>query len=502
MRHYSYDMDQEEAYDAGDNGVMVESDGCMWVRDDFPLYGPAANELSMSDREFIDYFVPIRGIVTDGLTYYVYCRSIASWSQMESDSASSELLTVGNINAPVNSEKALSKIYPLLKRIAFPLSRLARSVCVGTWRLRFRVEYDQEGPTVHYAPHEEVIENPRGPEYSRMYMFVKSPITISYPYASPLRVPVRCDDPIINAILKPLRDDQKLDFLYRMYRVITDPTVDPSVIVFYGPTGHEGKTTLAKNLTRLLGGAVMWSTNDLVGSKSVWPSEDVVMTLCEKRILICDECEIENGFSYQHIKRWTSDAPVSFKTRTGFLSQTLIVVSNKIPFYEKAAVNNSIGRRLVIYDMRKDLGSSTPVDRSDITNSVVFRFMSLCLACGNAFSSSPTSPAIAMYTMFRKSINTITAGIGYDVTSTRDESVTATSMIAVRCRVKHEVLCNAMKAISSDMVMTPTRGIPYIKHIRPSDVIRLTAKGRDVVMATKGKATYDLDKLKEVVRLL
>ncbi|RYP50714.1 hypothetical protein DL768_003858 [Monosporascus sp. mg162] len=306
----------------GDADLAQEDDGCVWIPDDFPLYGPASNGLSGADREIIDYFVPIRDIVTKALTYYVYCRRVASWSQMESDSAPSELLAVGNINAPVNSERALPKIYPLLKRIAYPIAKLDKSVCVGTWRLT--------------------------PRHTRMYTFVTSPTTMPYPFASPVKVPVSADDRVINSILKPLRGDQKLDFPYRMYRELVDLGVDPSVIVFYGPSGHEGKTTLAKNLTMLLVGAVTWPSDDLVGHKSKWPSADLVTKLCEKRVLTCDECEIEDGFSYQHVRRWT----------------------------RKAAGSNSIGRRLVIYDMRKDLGLEKPVDRSEITNSVILKFLS------------------------------------------------------------------------------------------------------------------------------
>ncbi|RYP11921.1 hypothetical protein DL767_011213 [Monosporascus sp. MG133] len=388
---------------------------------------------------------------------------------MEPDSAPSELLAVGNINAPVNSERALSKIYPLLKRIAYPIAKLDRSVCVCTWRFTFSVEYGKKGPTVYYSQHKEVTQNSNRLQHMRMYTLVTSPITMPYLFASPVKVPVSADDRVANNILKPLRNDQKLDFTYRMYRELVDPGVDLSVIVFYGPSGREGKTTLAKNLTMLLAGAVMWSSDGLVGHKSKWPSADLVVKMCEKRVLVCDKCEIEDEFSYQHVKRWTSNGPVSSGGRTGFLSQTSIAVSNKIPFYEEAAVSNSIGRRLVIYDMRKDLGSEKPLERSEIANSVMLKFLSLCLACGNVYRSTPTSPAIAMYTMFRKSINGITAGIGYDVTSNREQSTVATAMIAVRCRVKLTILCNVMKAISSEMIMTPTHGMPVHQALEAAD---------------------------------
>lgn len=40
------------------------------------------------------------------------------------------------------------------------------------------------------------------------------------------------------------------------------------MILFYGPNEHEGKTMLAKNVTKLLLGAVMWSSEDLAGHKA------------------------------------------------------------------------------------------------------------------------------------------------------------------------------------------------------------------------------------------
>lgn len=146
-----------------------------------------------------------------------------------------------------------------------------------------------------------------------------------------------------------------------MHRVTTDPCEDPSIIVSYGLDGHEGKTTLANCLTLWLAGAVMWSSEDLIGYKSKWPKVDDVMRVCEKRILIYHEYKIKDVFSNQHIKRWTSNAPLSSSGTTGLLSQALIVIPNKIPSHKRAAVNNSIVGRFVIYDKRKKLGKEKPL---------------------------------------------------------------------------------------------------------------------------------------------
>lgn len=70
---------------------------------------------------------------------------------------------------------------------------------------------------------------------------------------------------------------------------------------------------------RLLPGVITWMSDSLIGSNSKWLKEDVVMELCEKRILMCDEVEISDGSSYNNIKRWTPNSPVSSGTSTSLL---------------------------------------------------------------------------------------------------------------------------------------------------------------------------------------
>lgn len=480
---------------------VIVSGNCMWLRDDFPLWGPAANELGPEEKALLEWMVPRRGIVSDGITFYIYCRNIAAWAQLESLSASSELLSVTGINAPVNYDTALARIYPILRRVAYPIRPVRRSVCIGTWRLTYVVRYGTEAAVVRFAEHQPVVENVRGPEYKRTYMFVTSPITMPHPYACPIEVTASFKDPIMNAILLPLRDDQKLDFMWRIGRAIVDPRVDPCVIVLYGPEGHEGKTTLAKNISRMLAETVAWMSEDLIGSTSKWPDSDTVMRLCEKRILICDECDIGDGFNYNNIKRWTSNAPISIKGRTGFLCQTIIAISNKIPFYEKSAINNSIGRRVVIYHMKKKLGNREPLPESAFNNNTLFTFMSLCLTILDAYPRPPVSLPIALYTLFRKNVNRITAGLVYDVGSSSDECIVATSVMALRCGVPIDRLCGAVQALSPELVTTPTDGPMYMNSFRPLKR-KLTEHGNELVINDRGRTVYDIEKLIEVVKLV
>jgi hypothetical protein len=91
--------------------------------------------------------------------------------------------------------------------------------------------------------------------------------------------------------------------------------------------------------------------------------------------------------------------------RTSYLSQTAFIISNNIPFYEKAA----------------------------IISTVILKFVSLCLAVTNAYEEAPTSLAITLYSIFYKSINKITARLVYDVAASSEECVPTISAIALRC---------------------------------------------------------------------
>lgn len=292
---------------------MMQNDGVIWFMDDFPLWGSLAMEMGDEAKRTIEQLIEKRYVVTDGITYYIYCESVASWMQLYSEIASRKLMRITGINAPVNYAGPLKEIYAMAKRIAAPIGHLNSSICLGTYRLVFLTVWTGDGSlVVHYRPHQRVIENGgRDPMYDRIYCFVRSPVVLPRPSTCPYMVSLDFDDPIINKILLPLRDDQKLDFGYRIGKAMMDPTKDPSVIVLYGRVGHEGKTVLATNISRLIPDAVEWVWADLFGKESKWPDADVVMELCQKRILICDECRIEDGFSYNNIKRWTSESPIS-----------------------------------------------------------------------------------------------------------------------------------------------------------------------------------------------
>lgn len=285
---------------------------------------------------------------------------------MQSPAAAHETIDVTGINAPVNYAAALKRYYPLLARLAYPVGKVDQSVCIGTCRLTFKIDYMDEGPVVYYRPHKTIIENRRGDEHRRIYMFVTPPIIMLFPYPCPMKTVVDLESEVINSILLPLGDDQKIDFMWRIGNALTDLIKNPCVIVLYGPTGKEGKTVLSMNISRILGTGVEWTVTDLIGKASKWPESDTVIELAQKRIIMCDECAIDEDMNYNNIKRWTSNAPVQCKGISSYLPQTIIGITNKIGFCSKGAINNSIGRTLVMYKMDKKLGKMKPFEENKI----------------------------------------------------------------------------------------------------------------------------------------
>lgn len=60
---------------------------------------------------------------------------------------------------------------------------------------------------------------------------------------------------------------------------------------------------------------------------------------------------------------------------SAYLSQTIIGISNKIGFCKTAAINNSIGRRVVVYRMTKKLGKLKPFQSGSHNTDVRLQYM-------------------------------------------------------------------------------------------------------------------------------
>ncbi|KAF3401102.1 Bifunctional solanapyrone synthase [Talaromyces pinophilus] len=165
-------------------------------------------------------------------------------------------------------------------------------------------------------------------------------------------------------------------------------------------------------------------------------------------------------------------------------------------FYEKGSISRSIGRRLVIYDLRKYLGNEKGLPDSVITNKVRIMFTSMCLAASQAYDEPPTHIATTLYTFFRKNINKITAGLSYDPACTELETIKSTSVMAITCWVSTDQLCSAFSSMSPRLVD------PLCDSLRWTFASPLGCNiNRGVLIDLSSLKTVDYDAANEVVSI-
>ncbi|KAG6050979.1 hypothetical protein E4U17_006318 [Claviceps sp. LM77 group G4] len=462
--------------------------------------------MSYMERNLITQIDKRALICLDGNTYFIYCTSGASWFHLYSRTGSNELLKYTGINDPVNYIGPLDWAYGICKRMARRprVGEIEPSVCFGVTRMSYKVVYKPSKCIVYYKVHRPVIqdEDPNRSSKSQS-TFVVSPIVMPWTAFRPVEVTVDFSDELLNRILAPLRDDQKHDFLWRVGRALVDSSENSNkcgtVMVMYGRYGGEGKSVLLKMLSALIPDASVWCGTDLFGKSSKWPPSSELITLfAQKRFLICDDCEIRDGFSYSNIKRWTSGTPVTLEDgSTCHLSQSAFVSTNNIPLNDKDGINSSIGRRLVIYHMDKNMSDYEPPDVSEIDNVVILRFISMAVSVYTAdMEVPPTSLPIALYSFFRRNINKITAGLIHDPSSDESQCLAATSIMAMRCGVEMKTLAFAFKAMSPRLVRTTDAGNGYIVSLRPMKM-EYTKHGLEVVanMEEKQRMVPNLNEL-------
>jgi hypothetical protein len=67
--------------DEGDISMPVRRDpsGNEYILDDFPCSGPAFVDRLDDDKNIVAWTMTERSVVVRDLTYYIYCRNVASW---------------------------------------------------------------------------------------------------------------------------------------------------------------------------------------------------------------------------------------------------------------------------------------------------------------------------------------------------------------------------------------------------------------------------------------
>lgn len=131
----------------------------------------------------------------------------------------------------------------------------------------------------------------------------------------------------------------------------------------------------------------------------------MISDIFQNRFVVTDEVNNKGSMSYNNMKKFTSWTPVTLP-------------EDIVSYLYQAAIDNSMGRRLVIYQMDK-MSEKPPPNVSNIDNAVVIKFISMAVAVYNSDLSvppchratvAPTSLAFGMCTSFHRNANKVRAG--------------------------------------------------------------------------------------------
>ncbi|GAB0495117.1 hypothetical protein MMPV_006415 [Pyropia vietnamensis] len=418
-------------------------------------------------------FVEFRG------AFYFFSTQMMCWYQICTTIAATELLDLLDITAPVNFAVAFSRFIPLIKRLSIPIADVPKSVCIATDRLTYAI--DPDTGVVRFEACTQLIlttmERVMGTVAigGRQSMFCTSSVQWRH---IPRSIAPDPDSETVEMILMPLRPDQRKDLLWRLGAMVVDGGARPSVIVLYGPTGSEGKSSLMISISEAFPGTMMWVSRDLIGSKPTMPSQMELASWAQCRGIVCDGVSIRDGMNYDCIRRWTSNSPVEVNGMHLMLRQTIFAAANDLGFMERSAMTNSIGRRLVIYSMSRSFAAES-VRPARMIPAVAAQIMAMALTEFEASPHPPTSLEIALLTVFRKSVGFITGGLIIDPHATPDQCRAATTVIKIRVGVEIDEVTSVFEAINPKLVGRSGEEwrTPYIKGIR-CRVVRVTEEGK------------------------
>lgn len=101
----------------------------------------------------------------------------------------------------------------------------------------------------------------------------------------------------------------------------------------------------------------------------------MISDIFQNRFVVTDEVNNKGSMSYNNMKKFTSWTPVTLP-------------EDIVSYLYQAAIDNSMGRRLVIYQMDK-MSEKPPPNVSNIDNAVVINFISMAVAVYNSDLSVP-----------------------------------------------------------------------------------------------------------------
>lgn len=411
---------------------IIDCDGALIMRDGFPYSGALVDLLTGEDNIIINRILRTRRATRHrGASSFIYVPNSGCWCHARSAASIKYISGVlEHKNVSVNYHGSSLPYRDMIDRYAQHVSDVPRSICIGTYRLNFRIlEYKTIFSTVHgVLP----LQPSESDDITDPIEFITSGFCFMPLYLQIIPASLPNDTmSVAERILSVTIDRMSLDvFMWCIRNSLQDPVMTPRLLFLYGD-GGEGKSVALSTITSNLPGIVGILTQDYIGRRITRIEEtDMGRMMSSRFVCYGDVCLNERKqINESFMTIMSGNDSVSTTTMTGKLQCAGLFAMNTLWNPYKSITKAWFARRVVCITVKaapKGLKKST----KSFTDDEILCFVHQCLLIYNRSSCIPMTSKMALRSLFGDRTGSYCRGVFFDDNASYMMSLIATYSIS------------------------------------------------------------------------
>ncbi len=221
---------------------------------------------------------------------------------------------------------ALKKYYAIVVMNAHTLSNVPESVCIYDTRFTFAISLENDNNVIDFEPCPPLLQVETVDVEQSVHAININPLML---FIRPVRVVLDENEKMYRSIVDPLSDDQERFLMWLIGCSLIDGLQQARLLIFYGKSGMEGKTTLMKNIENMLTGTVSTFTRNPFVAKEQILTVQEMHEMSASRICLFDEGDYDKGFNISNVKKLVS----GFLYHVSVIGRLYTVTSDPVLIY-------------------------------------------------------------------------------------------------------------------------------------------------------------------------
>ncbi len=343
---------------------------------------------------------------------------------------------------------ALKKYYAIVVMNAHTLSNVPESVCIYDTRFTFAISLENDNNVIDFEPCPPLLQVETVDVEQSVHAININPLML---FIRPVRVVLDENEKMYRSIVDPLSDDQERFLMWLIGCSLIDGLQQARLLIFYGKSGMEGKTTLMKNIENMLTGTVSTFTRNPFVAKEQILTVQEMHEMSASRICLFDEGDYDKGFNISNVKKLVSGFLYHVSDLSFIMNKLLITSCNKLGFSEREMNDNTLVRRHDVICFEKSMQGRGKQVLGNVTDLKRMNYAGIAMCVASRYENAPMNIYMALFSIFKKSTDGYTAGVIRKLNSTIAECMAAGHVIAMRSGIEYTKLMGLICAKSPDL---------------------------------------------------